>query len=424
MCGIVGVVRFDAYGCNYKEKEIFSDLLICNSVRGTDGTGVFIVNEENVVRTLKVGSHPFGLLHCDKWSKFFSPPVDTKFKKKEDRAIIGHNRLKTTGKNTTEHAHPHKSGHITLVHNGTLQPYSDLPNIKKLDVDTQALCVGIETLGIQEAIGKTHGSYAIVYFDEKAGTLNMLRNSERPLAMAVNKTYSRIFFASEPEMLKWILSRNHIHNSEFEIGMLKPDMLYTWNLNDLDMKPEMKEVEGAKIYVRHHNGFIPWDTGMETELIDPWEMADRYNEQHLKQIASHTEKKVVREFKKAGLKLHTLDTLFGIKKGDKIVFRVNDYVDENPEKETFVVSGAAKTLPDTIIRFRLEGIKAVETVFEHPDMIAIVRNIIEYPEADPKKGEDRYGIWVSHANLHIGGSSQQQYESQQHEKGNLPVLVK
>lgn len=413
MCGIVGVLRLDAYGCNYKEKEVFQDLLICNSVRGTDGTGVFIVNGDKEPRTLKVGSQPFALLWSDKWGKFFTPPVDGKQKKKDDKIIIGHNRLKTTGKNSTEHAHPHISGPITLVHNGTLQPYSDLPNIKKLDVDTQALCAGIEKMGIDEAIGKTHGSYAIVYYDQRDGTLNMLRNSERPLAMAANLMYNRIFFASEPDMLEWILKRNHINFNEFEIGMLKTDTLYTWRVDQEDIKPAMRKIEGAKVYTRYNSGSVPWETGLESELVDPWDMADRHNERHIQEIAQHKEQRVVKAFKKAGIKMAALDTLRGIKKADTIVFRVNDYVDENPQEESFIVMGAAKTLPDTVIRFRVKGIKQIDTIFEHPDMIAVVRNIIEYPEADPKKGEDRYGIWVSHPNLYFGQTQ------------NLPaVLVK
>lgn len=422
MCGIVGVFRTDTYGCGWKEKEVFQDLLICNAVRGIDGTGVFIVNEENAVRTLKIGNHPFALLQSKDWSKFYTIPYEASKKRIEDRIIIGHNRFKTTGNASTEHAHPHKSGDIFLVHNGTLMAYSSLPNLKNFAVDSQGLASAINTLGIKEAIARTHGSYAIIYYNQKDNTLNMIRNGERPLAMAVNQTFSRIFFASEPRMLKWILNRNNIPDNEIEIGMLKEDIHYTWHPKEL--QPKMEKMEGAKIYTTFNRGSIPWSDALETEMIDPWDMDNRMSklpEHQKQQIANSKEKKVLKDLRKIGIKAKPLDALRGIKKMENLVFRVDDYMDEDPAAETFIVTGTSKTLPDTIIRFRIQGIRQVEALFENPDVISVVRNIVEYEDADPTKGEDRYGIWVSHVNLYVPSPDQ---PDQSPQNKHLPVLVK
>jgi hypothetical protein len=57
-----------------------------------------------------------------------------------------------------------------------------------------------------KAINQLIGAYAIVWYNHKTRKLFLTRNNDRPLYIIDGASY--IFFASEPEMMTWILKRN------------------------------------------------------------------------------------------------------------------------------------------------------------------------------------------------------------------------
>lgn len=400
MCGIVGVARWESWGISYKDKEIFENLLVADSLRGTHGTGAMIIRADGADRSLKIGAGPYALMDSNAYKEFLTPtrPKGESWKQQEsDIFMIGHNRYKTTGNATTEHAHPHRVGNILLVHNGTLTAYCELPRFKKFDVDSHALANGIDELGIEEAISKAHGAYSIIYWNIKEKTLNVLRNDKRPLYTAYDEWNKRVMWASEKLMLEWIIERLDIGQYKEhrpEVVSVETDTLYTYTLDG--PIPEKRELKGPKI-ASFHRGMASWVEEIESHVTDlvccpPKGTVPKKLVKKVRQAVGH--------LKSQGLEMKIIqEHPIGCKKNDEVVFRVCDYVDVNPEEESFIIMGESPLLPKTSLRFRLKGAKALDALFEHPLVKATIRNIIEYPAGNEQ--DDNYVFWVANPNIHI-----------------------
>ena len=391
MCGLVGVARFEDWGIGYKDREVFTQMLIADTLRGTMGTGTFIVKSDgSEPRSLKIGADAFALLRDKSFADFFEPKTKGVYDAKapKDIILIGHNRYKTTGNQTTEHAHPHREGNIILVHNGTIPSYTDLPKFKSFDVDSHALAYSIDKIGIDETIAKTHGSYAIIYFDMKEKTLNIIRNSDRPLSMGYDEKSKRVFFASEYKMLEWILHRNSLL-ADTGFRDVKENTLYTFSLTD--PIPTTREIKGPKV-AEFSRGPSSYIEQAEYDLIGAVARVESTRRMPV-EMRKNVVKNAVKRLRRAGIPIKIIQDLKGIKKDDVITFKLTDYAEENPELESFIVMGENKHLPKTSIRFRLTGEKNLAALFETPEIKAVVRNLLEYPEGNDEN--DNYVIWVS-----------------------------
>lgn len=197
MCGICGLISKETNGFYHPDVSLFTQMLIADSLRGTDGTGVFGVYGTGSVQWLKVGSHPFALVNNKKYDSFTSAMV-RKFK-----MVVGHNRKLTAGAKSNENSHPFIHEHIILVHNGTIHGHKKLADT---EVDSHAIAHAIANKGYKEALKELDGAFALVWFNMKTRTLHLVRNDERPLFIV--ETDSQIAFASEGYMLNWIGERN------------------------------------------------------------------------------------------------------------------------------------------------------------------------------------------------------------------------
>lgn len=235
MCGIVGMISFHQGGLMWSDINSFCQMLYVDAVRGMHGTGSFAVDASGDQWSLRVGGPPHQLFSNKKWDEYLDW-----LRKKKPKFLVGHNRLATKGQKITAHTHPFTHGHIRLVHNGTLENYDHLPDAKKFEVDSEAICYSIAKQGIDKTIGSLRGAWTLVYYDEKEQTLNLLRNKERPLFMAKHKQYGLIAFASEAGILNWVLNRNNLSN--YELSPLPEDTLLTFKMNE--EKPKVREVKG------------------------------------------------------------------------------------------------------------------------------------------------------------------------------------
>ena len=248
MCGIVGFITAEKGTGSYARRRWFTNALLTNVVRGDDGTGVIIVpsDHDSTADWAKLGgdaSHFLATKEADDrlnsqapWNKY--------------RAVIGHNRSATVGGVSTKNAHPFQEGPITLVHNGTLHTTYGLPkgrtDLKEVDVDSHVITHNLATHDAEEVIGKLDGAFVLVWHDARDQSINIVRNSQRPLHFMPVKCEKTILIASEAEMLTWLVRRNN----DFREGPVFFPQEGQWMkfVPDQGLTPIVKKVELNKAY--------------------------------------------------------------------------------------------------------------------------------------------------------------------------------
>jgi asparagine synthetase B (glutamine-hydrolysing) len=244
MCGIVGVVSKRAYGFVQKDLDCFKELLFADTLRGEDSTGVLSVMKDG----------DFFIDKDKEYAPYFLSLWDNSKNYKDTLSrgcvLVGHNRKKTSGKVDSESAHPFVvKDRFALVHNGTLFQHHQLANTT---VDSEALAIHLEeTLNredvytqemMEEALGKVSGAYATCWFNQERDEFQFIRNSQRPLCIA--ETDDAYFFASEGNLLHWILNRNGVKITKLEI--VPEDTLYTFDIHAKGRTPIIQKVTPKK----------------------------------------------------------------------------------------------------------------------------------------------------------------------------------
>lgn len=251
MCGLVGM----AGNLAFKDEKTMKRLLILDYFRGTDSTGLGAIRLNDDVHIAKVPSHPLDLFDMSKFR--------TALNGNQSKVFIGHNRAATRGVVNSANTHPFRFGHIVGAHNGTLDTWNlkDLEEElgEKFPVDSQALFAGIAKFGLKDTMSLISGAWSIVYYDLKEGTLNFLRNKERPLYYAFEKNFRQLFWASEWPMIEsatQLESGYELYKDDEGYRFFRTDenVHYKFDINELrnniegkHPKPVVRKVEGKKI---------------------------------------------------------------------------------------------------------------------------------------------------------------------------------
>lgn len=247
MCGIVGIVTANHNGMTQSEADAFRDMLVIDSLRGFDSTGVFGVSNLGNVGILKAATSGSEFVKHEDFREFHSEIY------MRGVFAVGHNRYATKGAVNDKNAHPFwPDDKIVLVQNGTYK--GDHKHHKDTEVDTEAVAhvIAEHPDDIQGALKKINAAYAFVWYNVKNKTLYMIRNSERPLYIADTKS-GGVMFASEMEMIMFAAGRNNIALKELPV-LIKPGQLLSFKLGSNKRLWEMFE-EDLDITYDYNNSF-------------------------------------------------------------------------------------------------------------------------------------------------------------------------
>lgn len=199
MCGIVSLISKRAGGLWGADLDLFEGLLVLDTLRGLDSTGVFCVDAARQVGFMKVASHPYHLFAMQEYPKWRQRAISS------GRILVGHNRKATQGSINSRNAHPFHSGNIVMVHNGTLRG-DHKKDYAPVDVDSHALTIAFDEKGAEAVIPTINGAFALIWWDIEKSSLFAIRNDERPLEIV--ETDDSYFLLSESWMAMQLLARD------------------------------------------------------------------------------------------------------------------------------------------------------------------------------------------------------------------------
>lgn len=238
MCGLVAVINKLSYGLTKEQVDIFDSLLFLDQLRGMDSTGVAMVEKNGSLYMAKEASNA---------TEFRTKPEYKELLKHAFRtgsALFGHNRAATKGSITDENAHPFVvDDRITLMHNGTL--WGDHKKLANTEVDSHAIAHVLHNKGddVEAALQEVSGAYALIWHDFKNQTLNIIRNSQRPLHWI--ETSNAWIYASEANMLEWIIAKYNLKDTK-GVRLLPEGTLVTYTLVKEKMEVSTKEIKLTK----------------------------------------------------------------------------------------------------------------------------------------------------------------------------------
>lgn len=199
MCGLIGVAVVDKNSWFTATKlGLFAETAaLIGTTRGQDGTGIALVKKPNEpAGVYKDGVPGWNFLDTRMWTSAKSNLFGAS-------ALLLHTRKATIGTPRYSNTHPFSRGPVTLEHNGTLRAYP-----KGFDTDSEYLCEAIATSkDVTVTLANTDGAYALAWHDARNGTVNLARNSERPLVVMTSEKEGIVMWASEEWMLDACASR-------------------------------------------------------------------------------------------------------------------------------------------------------------------------------------------------------------------------
>ena len=244
MCGIFGYV-----GRKVNIERVLVDGLKTLEYRGYDSAGIaFVTDKVEIIKTSGKISELEGMIDEDLISGIG----------------MAHTRWATHGNATTINAHPHKSGKVTIIHNGIIENYLELKEmlVKEgytflSETDTEIVAALLDYLKnkniwnnlevIKEMSSYIKGSYAFgIIFDDELETLYATRK-DSPLIIGVGETENLIasdvaaiinftknyFLLNNYDIVKLTNSGVDIYNKDLEPIRKNINTVY-WNVEEAE----------------------------------------------------------------------------------------------------------------------------------------------------------------------------------------------
>jgi len=242
MCGIVGYISQNDNIYVEPKLHFMRYALALDTLRGEDSTGIITLSKRFKVNTLKTTIPGDRFVHHKDYQKGLTAGW----------AKIGHNRAATRGKVNVDNAHPFTFKTVTMVHNGTLRDGGfSLPtyDAKIGEVDSMQIAHALAEHAPEECgkvLSEIHGSYALVWTDTRDESINMVRNSERPLHFTWNNNKDMMWFMSDGHHL-------HSINKSFGQHACRGGTIF-----EMDQLKVLKFRKGsAEPEVIKYNPFVP-----------------------------------------------------------------------------------------------------------------------------------------------------------------------
>jgi hypothetical protein len=222
---------------------------VFDSLRGEDSTGVADVSLKGDINIVKELGPPQVL-----WGWGDTTVFDSKgIQKNPTKVLMGHNRAATQGDVTAENAHPFEFDALVGAHNGTLDDWTirDFAEYKEHDVDSHVLYNVMNNKGVDEMYKNISGAMALTWYDKETGDLHFLRNIQRPLFYAYDKTGTAIIWASEMVFLVGACVRAGLELHEDGVQSVPVDTLLTFSPTSIScVKAEDRDLEKKTIGTR------------------------------------------------------------------------------------------------------------------------------------------------------------------------------
>lgn len=237
MCGIVGTIQTAQGDSIHNLERWVKTALVYDSLRGMHSTGVMQRHHQSGhLRYYKQAVTGAEFVIGKDYVKEVETPM------RHSNYIVGHNRHATMGAVNAENAHPFMHGDVMLVHNGTLDSMQTLPEINRdIQVDSEMICWNLSLVSPEDAgrvLSRLDGAFTLVWMDKRDDSLNIIRNSQRPLHLTQSRSGS-LYFMSEGEMLSAAMLRANIaHDNIVSLATqhwlkFRPDTI----------KPEVRKVD-------------------------------------------------------------------------------------------------------------------------------------------------------------------------------------
>ena len=238
MCGIVGYVG------NKNAQDFLISGLKRLEYRGYDSAGIATLDGQGNVTLLKSKGKISGLE--EKVAR----------NKRADQIGIGHTRWATHGEPSEVNAHPHRAGHLFLVHNGIIENYKELKETLKSshqfisETDTEVLVALIDSFyadgkyplsnAVVQALKLVHGTYGLAVISELNPSEIVVARSGSPLVVGLGKTETLV--ASDASALVG-RTKKAVYLNDGEVATVTSDGL---EIKTLNSQPVSAKVETIK----------------------------------------------------------------------------------------------------------------------------------------------------------------------------------